>query len=97
MMNTITTLSAAALVATFAVGCSQSPSDSASNPTFGRIKTDQIGYETKSAKIAIIPDSASDAFQILDIQDNVVYEGVTSLADEWFASGTKVKQADFSD
>ena len=97
MLNPIASFSAAALVMTLAAGCSSNPSDSASNPTFGRIKTDQIGYETKAAKIAIIPDSTSDTYQILDIQDNVVYEGKTSQAAEWFASGTKVKQADFSD
>ena len=89
-MHTKTTL--ALLAAVLTAGCA----GNAPTPT-ERIKADQIGYNAKSVKIAIVPDSTSDEFQIVDIQDKVVYKGVTSNADKWWASGTSVKQADFSD
>ena len=89
-MHTKTTL--ALLAAVLTAGCA----NNAPAPT-ERIKADQIGYDAKSVKIAIVPDSTSDDFQIVDMQDNVVYKGKTSAADLWWASGTSVKQADFSD
>lgn len=95
-IHTIKTLSAAALIATLAAGCSSNTGGTSQTPS-ERIKADQIGYNAKSVKIAIVPDGASDDFQIVDIQDNVVYKGKTSAAAKWWASGTSVKQADFSD
>ena len=95
-IHPIKTLSAAALIATLAAGCSSNSGGTTQAPS-ERIKADQIGYNAKSVKIAIVPDGASDDFQIVDIQDNVVYKGKTSAPATWWASGTSVKQADFSD
>ncbi len=87
-------LSAAAILI---AGCSANTGGNAQQTPSERIKADQIGYNAKSVKIAIVPDGASDDFQVVDIQDNVVYKGKTSAAASWWASGTSVKQADFSD
>ena len=86
-------LTAAALIA---AGCANNQGSTTQAPA-ERIKADQIGYNANSVKIAIVPDCASDDFQIVDIQDNVVYKGKTSAAANWWASGTSVKKADFSD
>lgn len=88
-------LSAAAML--LAAGCANNSGSNATQTPTERIKADQIGYLTKSVKIAIVPDGASDDFQIVDVQDNVVYKGKTSQPAQWWASGTSVKQADFSD
>ena len=94
-MKTKTTLAlsaAAAMILT--AGCA---SQTAQQAPSERVKADQIGYNANSVKIAIVPDGAADDFQIVDLQDNVVYKGKTSTPATWWASGTSVKQADFSD
>ena len=66
-IHTIKTLSAAALIATLAAGCSSKTGGTSQTPS-ERIKADQIGYNAKSVKIAIVPDGAADDFQIVDLQ-----------------------------
>ena len=61
-----------------------------------RIKADQIGYQVGTVKIAIVPDSTDGEFQLLDMEDNVVFTGKTQDARQWEFSGTSVKLADFS-
>lgn len=81
----------------FAVGCTSNSGTNTAQKQLERIKADQIGYQTNSVKIAVIPDGTSDDFQIVDLQGNVVYNNKTSQAATWVSSGTSVKMADFSD
>lgn len=64
--------------------------------TAERIKADQVGYQVGSAKIAIVPDSTDEDFEITTIDGNIVFKGKTSDAALWDCSNTKVKTADFS-
>ena len=55
--NHILALSAAACLV---AGCASNTGDKASTAPQERIKADQIGYQTHSTKIAIIPDGTAD-------------------------------------
>ena len=94
--KTFTALTFAALLA----GCSGGVNNNqaAQNADFERIKADQIGYQTNTAKIAVIPETGSEDFEIVDfVSQKTVYKGKASEIKEWEFSKTKVRQADFSD
>lgn len=88
------------LVAVLAIGlsaCNSNNKISQQSPTL-RIKADQVGYPAESVKIAIIPDSTAEDFEVYNVKTNeVVFKGKTSAAQLWSYSQTKVKTADFSE
>ncbi|MCQ2252124.1 MAG: glycoside hydrolase family 9 protein [Bacteroidales bacterium] len=89
------TLTGLALAAMLLASCGGSQKNIS---TGERIKADQIGYKVNSPKIAIVPDSTDDEFEIWDLaQNKLVYRGHTSESTIWEYSGTRVKKADFSD
>ncbi|MCQ2973989.1 MAG: glycoside hydrolase family 9 protein [Bacteroidales bacterium] len=76
--------------------CSNSKSNF--KDTGQQIKIDQVGYKSISKKIAIIPDSTSNEFNLVNVvTGETVFSGKTTEPKEWKYSGTKVKEADFSD
>lgn len=64
---------------------------------FKQIKLNQIGYQTNSPKVAIVPKTMSDSFSVLNAKTNeVVLRGKLSAEKTWSYSSETVKQADFS-
>jgi endoglucanase len=61
-----------------------------------QVLINQMGYETTSAKKALIKANV-DAFELIDVKGNVVFKGKTGAEKFWNLSGNSVREADFSD
>ena len=67
-------------------------------PEVGAVHINQVGFLPGSAKQVVIGSGAGDKAQLIDPETgNVVYEAPLSPPQRWYASGTRVRVADFSE
>lgn len=66
-------------------------------PLAHKIHLNQVGFLPEATKIAVVPDTVSGEFWLIDAKTNSeVLRGPLSQAQAWEAAGEKVKVADFS-
>ncbi|ACE85719.1 glycoside hydrolase family 9 protein [Cellvibrio japonicus] len=77
-----------------------SPASSAASSSvvnLGLIKLNQVGFLPAASKLAVVPEVAATAFQLLDSDTHrVVYSGELTSAANWVPAQERVKLADFS-
>jgi endoglucanase len=74
--------------------CKQKPSTT--NPNFSEnILLNQMGYVTNESKKALITADVN-TFELVDVNDKVVFEGNTGDSQYWELAGNSVRLADFS-